>query len=117
MITIHYDAVQGVAIPDGMVADYVTDLIALHAEGLDIGKGVLRTLSSGTVIDEFRLRILRGELSHLDLQFVFEDRVLVCNEYANIKEWPKGFCDLMDHQVSEILRLVVVKHRQEKDKQ
>ena len=111
MITIHYDAVHGVAISDGMVSDYVTDLIVLHSEGMDLGKGLLCTLSSSTVIDEFRLRVLRGELSHTELQFVFEDQVLVCNEFASLNVWPVGFADLQDRRLTELVRLACSKRK------
>ena len=103
MIVIHYFPNAEHAIADGRVAAYVDDLIYSHTQV----SNVVRAVSQGTVIQELRLRVARGELQHTDLQFVFDDHKFSVNEYAVIYDWPKGFADLEDRQVTEILTLAM----------
>jgi hypothetical protein len=105
MILIHYFPNADHAIPDGKIAAYVDDLLAAHAQI----SNVVRSTSQGTVIQELRLRVARGELPHTDLQFVFDDHKFSLNEYAVIYDWPQGFADLEDRQVTEILTLAMKK--------
>ena len=119
MITITYDPLQGQVVPDGEVAAYVTNVIREHIAGSvhDYDIKVERTVGSGSIINEFRLRVARQELSHTSLQFVFDHQTMTVNEYAVLYDWPKGFADLDDRQVSEILICALKRRRNQKAKE
>jgi len=107
MITIHYDP-ECRAVPDGQVAEYVNSLIAEHARSTH---SVLRAVGVGSIVQEFRLRVARGEIPHTDLQFVFEGQTITINEYARLSDWPKGFADFEDQRIVEIIRTMSAKRR------
>lgn len=110
MITVEYDALYGDVVPDGRVAEYVDVAIQIakaKAEYLVIA-------GCESLIYEFRLRILRGEISQEQIVFKFKDKIIPVNDCANLKEWPKGFSDYIDRALGEILMAQCKKAKERK---
>jgi len=109
MITIHYDPNEGYAVPDNQVAAYVDASIATAKSFNQDTPEARFVIGSCSIVDEFRVRVVRGEISHTDLQFTFvgKDGELVsisCSETGKLSEWPRGFGDHTIDRLAEIGR-------------
>jgi hypothetical protein len=56
------------------------------------------------VIDEFRLRLAREELTPDDIFFEVGDRVIHPSKYGVLNDWPTDVLDLNVEQVTDIVR-------------
>jgi hypothetical protein len=101
-LRIIYNAFTGDHVPDGLVKAYVNNRLAEFAKGTGYLEQI--EVGNGTIIDEFRLRILKGEVHHESICFVYAGRELQPNEYA-VMEWPSGFADFSNDQIGQILTL------------
>lgn len=105
MITIRYHSTKGSLIADGNVINDVTrylELIKLYPTL----KHEYYT-SSGLVIDQFRIRIKRGEIPVDGIQFIYETddskQVIPHDRDGNLLVWPAGFCDHNEKQLEELI--------------
>jgi hypothetical protein len=99
MLTIIYDAEKGEAIPDGLTKKYV-DRFVLQAK--DLPANLVTTVSSSLVVDEFRLRVVRGEIHPKAIKFVFEGKDIWVEDDGRLASWPLGFCDHVSNTLREI---------------
>jgi|SRR5882672_4072025 len=101
MITIIYDPHNGDAVADGRVAQHVDSL----AQAFKRPDFRLR-VGCASLIDEIRVRVVRKEIEHTNVQFLFGNNgklfTITCNEFGKLSEWPGGFCDLAVNQLREI---------------
>jgi hypothetical protein len=101
MITILYDPHNGDAVADGRVVQYVDDLAQAFKH-----PDFRLTVGCASLIDEIRVRVVRKEIEHTNVQFLFANNgklfILTCNEFGKLSEWPMGFCDLTINQLREI---------------
>lgn len=67
------------------------------------GKSNKRIVSTGNIIDALRVLVSRGELSHKDICFVFNDEKIFLNESVQCSHYPNGFIDYEDKFLDEIL--------------
>jgi hypothetical protein len=115
MITIQFDAINGKAVPDGAIPLFV-DCALETAKSFNPEQPELFLLvGNHMIIDEFRLRVVRDEIHHKNIQFKFVDangdtHIIPCNQYGTLPNWPKGFCD----QPIEILAEIGKKRRAER---
>jgi len=109
MITVTYDPQNGQVVPDGEIAKFVDDMLSCKRADLEL------TVGSGTMVNEFRLRVARAELSHRHIQFVFNGEVLIMNEFGRMAVWPKGFADYQDWQTVGILTAASISNRKAKE--
>lgn len=101
MLIVEYDPGYGLPMNDASVPQYVTTLISRHR----FTAGDLRaSVSTETVIDEVRLRILKGEIDHLIVRIEYEGQLITVNEYGNLSD-QMGIGALNDHRITEIVRL------------
>lgn len=114
MITIHYDPQFGQAIADGQATTYVDNTIYAHSDP-DV-TNVVRSVANASVIQEFRLRVLKDEIKPEEVRFEFRNQPITINEYAVLSDWPKGFADLDDRHTREIVTLAMKKRIADREK-
>jgi len=71
-------------------------------------------VSTQLPIDLVRLAIVRGELSHSDVTFLYCGHCFQANEYGAIQSRPTGFCDRITGASEDILRCAMKKRKQER---
>lgn len=59
---------------------------------------------TGLQIDAFRLMVVDKVISHRDIQFKFEGRIIPVDKYGTLKEFPKGFADVIDNFLMRLCR-------------
>ena len=101
-IIVEYDANSGYTFPDGQAEKWVDNMIQIARDGR---KEVKFQVSSALLVDYFRVKLARGELSMNEVEFVYEGQTLVHNEYGRFENWPKGFCDRTDKVLEELLTI------------
>ena len=109
MIIVHYDAINGKAVPDGAVALYVDAALETAYELNPNEPTTYLLVGSEHLVHEFRLRIVRGQVSHEHIIFKFigedgQNYEIKANEYARLAEWPRDFCDHTQKILMEIGR-------------
>jgi len=110
MLTVIYDPNFKGCVPDGQVKKVVDNIISVMDQRPET------TVSNQTVIDELRLRICKGEISHNDIIFKFGDTEIKINEYGACPSgYPKGFLSAHIDRVTELLRCASDK-KKEKEK-
>lgn len=101
MLKITYDPNNGVAVPDGKTAEW-TD--AIIAKWIEDGKPETDiTIGSSMIVDQFRVRVVRGVLDASELVFLFEHWGIYVYGSGRCTDWPRGFCDYTDALLWEIL--------------
>ena len=96
MLHLKWDPVNGICVPDGKVAEKVSEILSnLHEFNYHF-------IGSGLLINEFRLRIVRGEISASEVRFIVGGEDMFANSSGRFDHWPSGFCDLGLNQVIEL---------------
>lgn len=86
--------------PDSIEEAY-NDTIQLHKMYPEL----TQYFSTENMISRFRLGVVRGEISHEDIDFIFNDEILKVNKYGTIPNGlPDGFCDCGAVISEEIMR-------------
>jgi hypothetical protein len=94
-ITVIYDPDEGYVCPDNYVKFFVDLALASKQEQFVLG--------SEPLVNEFRLRVSRGEVDYRRIQFKFKDETItVNNRFAGLSHWPEGFIDITLKQMAEI---------------
>ena len=83
MITLEYDSLNGLALPEGAIKGFVDQYIADYCE-----KNVHLIYSQELILEYFRLAIVRGELDHNTIQVKYIDDLVQINEYGYLSRWP-----------------------------
>jgi hypothetical protein len=93
MITLEYDSMAGLALPEGKICDFVDQFIADNA-----GKDVKLVYGQELILHYFRLAVVNGKLDHNDIVVQYLDKILTVNSYANLSSWPMPdyFCDVLN---------------------
>lgn len=99
MLILEY-APHGPAVSDFRAMDYAKDL-AFLAKDTETNTA---QFSNAMVLDALRVLICRGELSHEQIELRFENRAMYIDQYANLSDWPRGFCDQTENYLMEILK-------------
>jgi hypothetical protein len=99
MLYIHYDPIEGEVCPDGVLTEHVDAYVAITKDRKTLlGMDTVIRVGSELLINELRVRVVRGELEHDDIQFIFvnannEKEVILCSEVGSLTKYPPGFCD------------------------
>lgn len=94
-LCIEFDAVNGIAIPDGLAESYVQSLIDNPPDSTFV-------VSSSIFIQALRVAIKEGRLLHSDVIITFNSEQIPINSSGSISQWPKGFCS---HEIDFLSRL------------
>jgi hypothetical protein len=107
MITLEYDALNGMALPEGMVKPFVTEFIRLNKT-----KDIKLIFGQELILQEFRLALLTNTLSIDAFRLMFDGHeIKLTYDYkiaADYKKWPKGFCDYSQNCNIDIINATVV---------
>lgn len=82
---IEFDAVNGIAIPDGLAESYVQALIDNPPDSPFI-------VSSSIFIQALRVAVKEGRLQHSDVIIIFNSEPITIDSKGALSEWSKGFC-------------------------
>ena len=99
MITIIYDARNGIAIPDGQISDVVDSIV----ESGRMGRDETHMFSTSIVIDALRLAVKEKRINHDQIVFSFNNQTIRVDPFGNLEQWPEGFCDLWTKILIELI--------------
>lgn len=95
MLTIEYDAWNGIPVADGVIEMLVLDLIK---------NGTTHYITSNeNFILATRALIADGKISHTEVQLLFKGQILALNKDGRCLEWPAGFCDFSESWLARLL--------------
>jgi hypothetical protein len=97
MIRIRYDALDGVAVRDGDVNQFVDDINWGLEQNIEI------SVSTENVINEVRARIKEGMIPYINVVFLFDQKILLVDKNGRLDWWPNGFCDTIEKQLMRLL--------------
>lgn len=60
--------------------------------------------SNAMVLDALRVLVIRREVDWGSIVIRFKDQAMYIDQYANLSDWPKGFCDFTENYLMEILK-------------
>jgi hypothetical protein len=102
MITLEYDALNGMALPEGMVKPFVTEFIRLNKT-----KDIKLIFGQELILQEFRLAVINDVLSIDAFRLMFDDREVKFTYDFKIEDWPKGMCDYSDNCIRDIVSATI----------
>tara|TARA_R110000851_G_scaffold327679_1_gene497467 strand:- start:316 stop:612 length:297 start_codon:yes stop_codon:yes gene_type:complete len=98
MITVIYDPLHPIGIPDGMAMHCAEVIVAM--DGSDPDPIIIGT---GLVVDAIRVLVKTGKADHTTIQFKYKDTILPINENGHIEPpWPEGFNDTMINLLEQL---------------
>lgn len=100
MLTVIYDK-DSDSTPDHLAAQTAENAIKAYLEKPGVDQEF--STSSFIMVEAFRVMVVRGKLKHTELEFEFEDQTITVDERVQLSSWPKGFCDIFDNFLSELL--------------
>lgn len=109
MLKVHFDAMRGLAVPDGAARGFVDDIITTrnpHAGDYEI------VIGTDTIVTQFRLAVADRRIPHEDIVFVFNGENIPLNRYGDLNHWPIGFDD---HTTQALTQLCSIKRRKDPD--
>jgi hypothetical protein len=62
------------------------------------------SVSSSNIILALRVLVCRGELSHSEIIFQYENELITIDEYSVLSSHPKGFCDYDVNFLKELVK-------------
>lgn len=65
--------------------------------------GMTIVVGQATLINEFRLRIAKGQLDNEAVELHINDLVIIPYKNGKLSDWPEGFCDLQTDQLEAIM--------------
>ena len=95
MLHLKWDPVNGICVPDGKVAEKVSEILSNYEFNYHF-------IGSALLINEFRLRIVRGEIAASEVRFIVGGEDMFANSSGRFDHWPRGFCDLGHIQLIEL---------------
>lgn len=98
-------------VPDGLMENYVMEFVKSANESKADFVGLLT--SQELVVNWVRVNILRGLISHENVEFRFEDNIMFPDKFGYLDWWPTGFCDYNDKILTELLEKTFLKHNEE----
>ena len=107
MLKIHYDAMNGYSVPDGMAETFVNDVIITRNPSA--GDYEL-TIGSDTLVTQFRLAVANKQIQPSDLVFVYGNQEIPVNVYGDLRFWPEG---LADQPMKTMMKLLKTKRTKE----
>lgn len=100
MLIIEYDSIDGEVVPDGHVRGWADDL----AEGHKGSKNSIHiVVGSVLMIDATRLLVAEKKLDHREVIYRFGNFDQNPDKNGMLCTWPKGFCDIYDDILEELL--------------
>jgi hypothetical protein len=112
---VEFDAYDGIAVPDGRAAAYVTKILQnvtneFAQEELypdEIIDPIKVRVGTSLIIDYFRLAVVAGSLKPEEIKFTVknhlgEKQILDINEKGRLSRWPENFCN---HTVDVLSKL------------
>lgn len=91
MIILLYDPINGIALPDGKVAEVVTDILDKHDP--DQHFPIMVDIGNHLTVNQFRLAVADGKLRPDDIEIRYEGHKIYVDLEGKLSSWPKGFCD------------------------
>ena len=111
MLTVEYSR-SGYHISDFDVLEWANEKIQDYLEWKEAGKeNNLLIVSSGIIIDTFRMMVVEGKISHEDIQFKFNKEMVPINEFGNPEKWPQGFGDVSQNITYRTLKAQSAKRK------
>ena len=102
MITLEYDALNGMVLPEGMVKPFVTEFIRLNK-----GQDIKLIFGQELILQEFRLALANGILSINSFRLMFDNQEVAFTYDFKIEHWPKGLCDYSDNCIRDIVSATI----------
>lgn len=95
-ILLVYDPVHGVPTSDGLVAEFVADIVSSQQQHLIY-------TSSSLVVACFQLAVFKKDLLPSDIGIRFNDQKIIIYESGRFDHYPIGFCDHMENILMQLI--------------
>lgn len=82
MITLEYDSMNGLALPEGTIKDFVDQYIVDYRD-----KDVHLIYSQELILDYFMLAVVRGELDHSTIQVKYDNEIVGVDQKGYLDRW------------------------------
>ena len=89
-LVIEYDPFNGEVVPDGMVHEYVDDIISANSDDTEVIVG------SVVLFDAFRLAIKKKKIDNRKVKLRFNEEEYQPDENGKLNYWPPGLCYIYD---------------------
>lgn len=106
MLKVHFDAVHGYAVPDGMTESFVEDII--NSRNKQAGDYEL-TIGTNTLVTQFRLAVASNKIPYNEFVFMFNNKEIPVNKHGDPQYWPPGFADQTDAALLQLCRITRTK--------
>jgi hypothetical protein len=92
MITLEYDSMEGLALPEGKICDFVDQFIVDNND-----KDIKLVYSQELILDYFRLAIVQGRLDYNNILVQYQDETTTINSNGRLDRWPMPTycCDVL----------------------
>lgn len=98
ILTLKYDAYNGIAFRDGDCAVFVQETV----ERLKYND-VSLVFGSENILTMFRVYIRRKIIDYRNVTILYKDQIIRVYPSAGLSPWPKGFCDFTEDCLMELL--------------
>lgn len=100
MLTIVYDPINGIVCSDGMVEAQMNAEIQIFRNW----KGDRKIMvTHNLMVTYLRVLVKRKVISPDEIVFNFGDETILCDANGKLSAWPKGFCDMWDNYLDELV--------------
>lgn len=99
MLTLEYHP-DGICVPDVKTME-IAESFVQRANEADVMHEI--KFSQAMILDAFRVLIKRGVVDHSLVTFKFQGQLMRSDSDARFNHWPRGFCDLTEDYLLEIL--------------
>jgi hypothetical protein len=100
MIILEYDSMDGLALPEGKICDFVDQFIVDNND-----KDVHLVCSQELILDYFRLAIVQGRLDYNNILVQYQDETTTINSNGRLDRWPMPTycCDVLSQLLEKRL--------------
>jgi len=101
MLTVEYDSMNGIVCSDGMV-EHQTNAELQIFRSWKKDREIMTT--NFLMVTYLRVLVSRGDIKPDEIRFKFGDDIITCDKNGRLSHWPKGFCDMWDNYLDELLQ-------------
>jgi len=98
-----WDSQNGLSFPEGRIESETKKIVTQLKSGESV------TIGCALIFNQIRIAIKDGELPAMPI--VVDGKLVEINKYGRLQVWPRGFCDLLDKQLVNLIKLT----KEEKD--
>lgn len=103
MLIVNYDPDNHFVVEDGKIEKCVNELLEMYFKTAIGVYETKITVGSELIVQYFRVAVREGKISHEDIKFEYKGQRIDVDKFGNLREWPKGFCDIVDDYLNRLI--------------